>query len=202
MNRALWNKLFLCVFLSLCFAFDSEAEIIDRILAVVDGHIITMSDLRQEREIRTRLEQKVVESDKTLVKILIDDRLIESEIADYPGAEVSDAEVNAALQDSIAREGAPSVALRDAVRRRIMMQKVFDMKFRQSIAPTDEDIRKYYENVFVPEARSRGLNPIPPLSDPQMSKAVHDNVVQELMDHEVNVWLEAIRRRSKIEVFE
>jgi len=193
---------YLCVLASLCWALPSRGEVIDRIVAVVDGHIITQSDVRQEREIRTRLGEKTVESDKDLVRILIDDRLIESEIADYPGVDVSNADVSAYLQDSIAREGAPAQAMLDAVRRRILMQRVFDIKFRQSIRPADEDIRRYYEEVFVPEARGRGLNPIPPLSDPQMSKAVHDNVVQELMDHEVNVWLEAIRRRSNIEIFD
>jgi hypothetical protein len=192
---------YLYVFASLCLAIPSNAEVIDRIVAVVDGHIITMSDVRQEREIRTRLGEKAVESDKALVQILIDDRLIESEIADYPGIDVNNADVSAYLQDSIAREGAPTQAVRDAVRRRILMQKVFDIKFRQSIHPTDEDIRKYYENVYVTEARGRGVVPVP-LSDPAMSKGIRDNVVTELMDHELNVWLEAIRKRSIIEVFE
>ena len=36
--------------LSLPFAI--RAEVIDRIVAVVDGHIITASDMRQQREIR------------------------------------------------------------------------------------------------------------------------------------------------------
>jgi hypothetical protein len=195
------RALHLCVFASLCALLPSKAEVIDRICAVVDGHIITMSDVRQEREIRARLGQKAVESDKDLVRVLIDDRLIESEIADYPGIEVSDADVSAYLEDSIAREGSPTQAVRDAVRRRILMQKFFEAKFRQSIVPADEDIRKYYQDVFVPEARSR-LNPVPPLSDPQIAAAVRDNVAKELLDHEVNTWLEAIRRRSKIEVFE
>jgi hypothetical protein len=192
---------YLYVFVFLCSALPSKAEVIDRIVAVVDGRLITMSDVRQEREIRTRLGEKAVESDKALVQILIDDRLIESEIADYPGIDVNDADVSAYLQDSIAREGVPTQAVRDAVRRRILMQRVFDIKFRQSIQPAAEDIRKYYENVYVPEARSRGVDPVP-LSDPQMSKGIRSNVVEELMDHEVNVWLEAIRRRSNIEVFE
>ena len=192
---------YLCVLAFLCLVLTSEAEVIDRILATVDGHIITMSDVRQEQEIRERLGQKAVESEKALVQALIDDRLIEGQIADYPGIDVTDAEVSAALQDSIAREGNPTKAVREAVRQRIMMEKVFDLKFRQSIAPTEEDIRKYYENVFVPEARSRG-NPVLPLSDPEMSRAIRGNVVEELMNHALTVWLDAIRGRSKIEIFE
>jgi hypothetical protein len=197
MKRALC----ICLPAFLCLALTSAAEVIDRIVATVDGHIVTMSDVHQEREIRERLGQKTVESDKTLVQALIDDRLIESEIRNYPGIDVNDAEVSAALQDSVARDGSPAKAVRDAVRQRIMMEKFFDMKFRQSVMPTDEDILKYYDNVFVPEARSRG-NPVLPLSDPQVAGAIRRNVVEELMNHELTIWLDAIRGRSKIEIFE
>ena len=195
-------KRFFCAFVTLCFILNCRAEVIDRIMAVVDGHIITLSDLRQEREIRGRLGEKAIAEDKALTSELVDNYLIEQQIADYPNVDVSADEVDADLQKSIARVGTPSEAVRAAVRLRIRIQKFFDLKFRQSIRPTDDQIRKYYDEVFVPEARARGLNPIPPLSDSDMAKAVRDNVIQESMDHEVTVWLEAIRRRSKIEVFE
>ena len=197
MKRALQ----LWAFAYFCFILTCEAEIIDRIVAIVDGHIITLSDVRQEREIRTRLGQKTAESDKTLIEALIDNRLIESEIKDYPGIGVNDSEVDAFLKDSVAGEGPPTQAVREAVRRRMTMQKLFDIKFGQGIQPTDADIRKYYDEVFVPEARRRG-DQIDPLSEPQMYRAIRGNVVQEAMNHEINLWLEAIRKRSIIEVFE
>jgi hypothetical protein len=200
------RALYLCIFALYCSVLAGRAEIVDRILAVVEiggkTHIITMSDVRQEREIRARLGQPSPESDKEIVQILIDDRLIESETTDYPGVSVTEEEISNSLQGAIGRESAPTAALRNAVRTRILMEKVFDLKFRQSIRPTEEEIRKYYDEVFLPEARSRGLNSVRPLSDPEMLSAVTSNVVQEMMDHEVNVWLEAIRRRSTIEVFE
>jgi len=79
------------------------------------------------------------------------------------------------------------------------MQKYFDLRFRQFIRPTNEDLQKYYDDVFVPEWKKRGLNPIPPLT--QITDAIRNNVVQEQMNHEIDVWLEAIRARSNIEVF-
>ena len=80
------------------------------------------------------------------------------------------------------------------------MQKYFDLRFRQFIRPGDEDVRKYYDDVFVPEAKKRGLDPIPQLA--QITDSVRTNVIQEQMNHEINVWLDAIRTRSNIEVFE
>ena len=193
-----------CFYFLVLFAFlvlgTLRAEVIDKVVAVVDGHIITASDMRQERDILMRLNEKPVDDDKALVQQLIDNYLIETQIADFPGVEVTDEDVMAELQKSVAREGAPPRALREAVRLRIRMQKYFEMRFGQFIHATDEDVQKYYNDVFVPEAGKRGLNPVPPLT--QVSDLIRSNVFQEGLHHEITIWLEAIRRRSNIEVFD
>jgi hypothetical protein len=194
------TSLWLCAVVLLCFT--TQAEVIDRIVAVVEGHIITLSDLRQERDIRTQLGDRPIEDNHILAGQIIETYLVEMQIADYPDIDVSDTEVAADLEKVRARAMNPSPALRNAVRQRIRFQKFFDMKFRQLIRPTDEEIRKYYEEVFVPEARNRGLQSVPPLTNAEMANAVRENVIQERLDHEVTVWVEAIRRRSNIEIFD
>ncbi len=128
-----------------------RAEVIDRIVAVVDGHIITASDMRQQREIRGTLGDKPIEDEAALLQHVIDDYLIETNMTDVT-ADV-----------------------------------------------TDEDIRRYYENVFVPAAKERGVAAIPTLES--VADSVRNNVFQEALNHEINIWLEAIRRKSKIEIF-
>ena len=178
----------------------ARAEVIDKVVAVVDGHIITASDMRQERDILVRLSENPVDDDKALVHQLIDNYLIETQITDFPGIDVTDIDVDQELQKSVTREGAPSPALREAVRLRVRMRKYFEMRFVQFIQASDEDVSKYYKDVFVPEAEKRELNPIPPLA--QVTELIRNNVIQERLSHEINIWLEAIRRRSNIEVFE
>jgi hypothetical protein len=196
MRLSLW----LCALVFFCFVMHSE--VIDRIVAVVDGHIITLSDLRREREVRAQLGDRPIEDNHILAGQVIENYLIEMQIADYPNIDVTDAEVAADLEKLRSRGMTASQALRDAVRLRIRIQKFFDMKFRQLIRPTDDDIRKYYEEVFVPEARKRGLESVPPLTNAEMVDALRENVIQEKLNHEVTLWLEAIRRRSKIEFFD
>src|SRR6267143_693185 len=82
-----------------------RAEVLDRMVAVVDGHIITASDVRQEREISMRLGDKPIEDEKALIQHMIDNYLIETQIADFPGIDVTDAEVDAELKNSVPREG-------------------------------------------------------------------------------------------------
>ena len=193
------RRFYLSIFASLFLITIGRAEVIDRIVAVVEGHIITLSDLRQEREIRARLGEPAIDNDADLVRQLVDNYLIERQTVEYPNIDAVNEEVEAELKKATSRI-AESEALRESVRRRIRMQKFFDLKFRQLIRPTDEEIRKYYENVFVPEARARGLQSIPLLTDGEMARGIRENVIQESLDREVEVWLEAIRRRSNIEV--
>ncbi|PYS45533.1 MAG: hypothetical protein DMG13_31840 [Acidobacteria bacterium] len=80
------------------------------------------------------------------------------------------------------------------------MAKYFDVRFRQFLRASDEEIRKYYDEVFVPEARSRKLDSIPALE--QVADVIRKNIIEEKLDHEVKIWMEAIRRRSDIEIFE
>jgi hypothetical protein len=192
----------LCVFVSLWFTLNGNAEVIDRVVAVVEGHVITLSDLRQERQIRAQLGEEPNDEDAALTKQLVDNFLIERQIADYPNLDVTDAEVDSDLEKFNLSANRASDALRNAVRQRIRMQKFFDMRFRQFIRPTDDEIRKYYDEVFLPEARARGMQSIPPLTDPEMAKGIRENVIQENLNHEVDGWLKAIRRRSNVEVFQ
>jgi parvulin-like peptidyl-prolyl isomerase len=192
----------LCVFACLWFTLSGNAEVIDRVVAVVEGHVITLSDLRQERQIRAQLGEEPIDEDAALTKQLVDNFLIERQIADYPNLDVTDAEVDSDLEKFNLSASRASDALRNAVRQRIRMQKFFDVRFRQFIRPTDDEIRKYYDEVFLPEARARGMQSIPPLTDPEMEKGIRENVIQENLNHEVDGWLKAIRRRSNVEVFQ
>jgi hypothetical protein len=194
--------LWLIFFISFCFSGIGNAEVIDRVVAVVEGHVITLSDLRQERQIRAQLGEEPIDEDAALTKQLVDNFLIERQIADYPNLDVTDAEVDSDLEKFNLSANRASDALRNAVRQRIRMQKFFDVRFRQFIRPSDDEIRKYYDEVFLPEARARGMQSIPPLTDPEMAKGIRENVIQENLNHEVDGWLKAIRRRSNVEVFQ
>jgi len=179
-----------------------HSEVIDRIVALVDGHIITLSDLRKEREIRAKLNEPAIDDDKALMNELIDEYIIEQQIAEYPNIDVSEEEIDQALRTLSTTDNRAPEEIRAAMLRRIRAQKFFELKFGESIRPTEEQIQKYYSEVFLPAAQAKGLNPIPALTDSGMASAIRDNVIQETLDGEVKTWLEAIRKRSIIEVFE
>jgi hypothetical protein len=182
-----------------CLLASLYAETIDKIVAVVDGRIITQSDVRQERAIRGVLGETTIDDDG-VVQQLIESYLIESQLAGFPGIDVDDREIAEEIAKLSKKEAISARALHDAILRRMRTGRYLDLRFRQFIRPSDQDVRKYYDEVFVPAARTRGTNPIPPLE--QVSDAVRKNVLEEQLDHEVSIWLEAVRRRSIIEILE
>jgi hypothetical protein len=174
-----------------------HAETLDKIVAVVDGRIITLSDVRQETAVRNVLGEKAIDEDAVMQQ-LVEARLIESQLEGFPGVNVSDGEIAEALAKLQKKEGVNARALQDGVSRRMRTARYLDVRFRQFLRASDEDVRKYYDEIFVPAARARGTNPIPPLE--QVSDAVRQNVLEEQLDKEVSTWLEAVRRRSTIEI--
>ena len=175
----------------------THAETLDKIVAVVDGRIITLSDVRQESAVRSILGEKTI-NDDAVIQQLIEGYLIESQLAGFPGINVNDEEIADAVGKLQQRESVSPRALHDAVLRRMRTARYLEVRFRQFLGASDQDVRKYYDDVFVPTARARGMNPIPALE--QVSDAIRKNVVEEQLDHEVSIWLEAVRRRSNIEI--
>src|SRR2546430_998697 len=111
----------------LSFPLAMRAEVIDRIAAVVDGHIITTSDMRQQREIRTKLGDKPIEDDAALLQHMIDDYLIETNMTDVT-IDVTDDEINAEMRKFGPSSDFPLAKIGEAVRLRIRMQKYFDKR--------------------------------------------------------------------------
>jgi len=181
------------------FTLTCNSEILDRMIAVVEGHVITLSDIRQEREIRGQLGETFKGDDNALAREMIDNYLIDRQSTDFAGLDIPQQEIDAELK-RVVPQGVPSQAMRDAVMLRLRISKFFELRFQQFIRPTDQEVQKYYEETFLPEARNRGVNPIPALS--QVADGIRNNLIQEQRNREIDMWLAGIRKRSNIEVFE
>jgi len=187
------------VLLSLFLSEPAQGQIIDRIMAVVANHVITLSDVSLERQIRETLGEKGATDDPTILNDLINAQVIDLDIIQSANIQVPEAAVDNVLRNIRDFHGLAESVVRDAVRRRLRVNQFFDIRFRQAIRATDDDVRQYYNNVFVPEERKRGVSTPTPLD--QVSDTIQKNIVEEKTMHEVDVWLEAARQRSDIEIF-
>ncbi|PYS50644.1 MAG: hypothetical protein DMG13_20565 [Acidobacteria bacterium] len=167
-------------------------------LLLTQRRSIKLSPLSTAESLHSAILGEKTINDDAVIQQLIEGYLIESQLAGFPGINVNDEEIADAVGKLQQRESVSPRALHDAVLRRMRTARYLEVRFRQFLGASDQDVRKYYDDVFVPTARARGMNPIPALE--QVTDAIRKNVVEEQLDHEVSIWLEAVRRRSNIEI--
>src|SRR5580693_1347581 len=168
---------------ALLFAPDrGSAQVIDRIIATVNGHIILQSDWDEA------LCYEALLTNRTLVQFTDDerravlDRLIDQELlreqmksADFPHA--TDAEVAARVAE--ARKQYPQATSSDAwqtllaeyhlaekdllahVRQQIDVMRLVDARLRPAVEIDSKSIEEYYRDQFVPKLKQSGASQVP-----------------------------------------
>ena len=117
-------------------------EVIDRVVAVVAGDIILLSDLRAARELNLVEVQGDLDPDRAALMRLIDRSLMLAEVERYappaPGEEAVDTAVNEvrrrfpsaqAFADALARAGLEEPNVREILRENLRIQAYLDQRF-------------------------------------------------------------------------
>jgi hypothetical protein len=178
----------------------AQVEVLDRVVALVGTHIITLSDIRIEKTMREILGEPRPKDDRELLDELIDQRLIRDQLDQYPRAEPTEAELDEAFSQIKDFKGLPVVTVREAIREHLRVQRFFSERFGRFVSATDDEIQRYYDEIFVPAARKRGLTAIPSLTD--VREDVRRNVLAEKMAADVKRWLEHARTTARIQILD
>jgi hypothetical protein len=134
----------LCAWMSSAGALAAGPMVVERILAVVDGRPVMLSEVRVVEQVTGQDRARALEA-------LIDERLMFREAARLPQAAVGDDEEARALQSLRARagpglQGLPEHDLRQLARRQATILKYVDFRFQPQVRVDDE---------AEPEARAR-----------------------------------------------
>ncbi len=168
----------LLTFSLLIFSADKgRAELVDRIVAIVNEDIITLSELNEEsREIEEKImlsvpyedqTEAIEEARETALNSLIDKKLIDQS-AKEARVSVSDAEVDKALYDvrrkasmseeqfsnELTRAGFSLNTYRDNLRSQLLQRKIVKTDIRSKIVITDSMIKEYYDNKYTVATKS------------------------------------------------
>jgi peptidyl-prolyl cis-trans isomerase SurA len=195
-----------------------SAEVIDRIVATVNGHVILQSDWDEA------LCYEALLTNRTLVQFADDDRravldrLIDLELlrgqmksADFPHA--TDAEVAARVAD--ARKQYPQATSVEAwqallaqyhltekdlfahVRQQIDVMRLVDARLRPTVEIDSKSIEAYYRDKFVPKLKQSGASEVP-LAD--VSGKIRELLTEEKVSELLVSWLQTLRSEGQIHV--
>ena len=153
---------------ALCLtAFSSRAELVDRIAAVVNNDVITLSDvetriaadaqrLRAEPDATKRTEARTVLVKKGL-ELLIGEKLMETQVREL-NIEVADSEIEMGMDDVkkqnnitseqleglLSQEGYTLASYKAFMRKHLARLKLVNLKVRSKVKISDEDLKAEY----------------------------------------------------------
>jgi hypothetical protein len=181
---------FLCVSVSLWFSLPLPllaAEVRERILAVVDGRPILLSEVRLRQRLQGTTEAEAQEG-------LIDEVLMHQQAARLPQAALSTDEEERAFQD--ARRKLPGATpaddpnLRRLARRQAAILKYVAFRFRPQVRVTDEAVREAYE------AQLAGRPGAPSLEE--AAPRLRERLVDAGLDESLEAWVKELRAGADV----
>ncbi len=191
-------------------------EVIDRIVATVNGHIILQSDwndaLRYEAVLSARPLSLFSDDDRRAVlDRLIDQELLSEQMksASFQHASEPDAAPQVAearklypeatsdqgWQQILSRFGLTEKALIEHVQEQIDLMRLVDAHLRPAVQIDSKSIEAYYRDKFVPELKQTGSGDVP-LAD--VSAKIRELLTEEKVSELMVSWLQSLRSESKV----
>jgi peptidyl-prolyl cis-trans isomerase SurA len=191
-------------------------EVLDRIVATVNGRIILQSDwddaLCYEALLSGRsLSEFTTDERRAVLDRLIDQELLREQMkaADFQHASAADA----ASQVAVARAQYPQAAsaagwqsllrryhlteqdLAAHLQRQMDVMRLVDAHLRPAVQIDSKTVEAYYRNKFVPQLRQSGAKEVP-LSD--VSSKIREVLTQEKVSELLVAWLQALRSEGEV----
>jgi peptidyl-prolyl cis-trans isomerase SurA len=190
------------------------AEGIDRLLAAVNGKVITEGDLKLARSLDAVIFSKneASDSENRSLSRLIDLELLRQELKNFGMVKEDETEVASRLQALretyagtgglaafLQRFGLQESELVSYLRLESAILQFVNFRFRPFVNVTQEEINQYYQKKLASQLEKAGLE-LPPLT--QVSTRIEEILREEKINEVLEQWMANIRRNSRIERFD
>jgi peptidyl-prolyl cis-trans isomerase SurA len=196
----------------------ASAEVIDRIIATVNGHVILQSDwdeaLCYEALLTNRVLAQFTDDDRRAVlDRLIDQELLREQMKSADFAHATDAEVAARVAN--ARKLYPQAASGEAwqsllaqyhlaeqdllahVRQQIDVMRLVDARLRPAVQIDSKSIEAYYRDQFVPKLKQAGASEVPLA---EVSAKIRELLTEEKVSELLISWLQTLRSEGQVHI--
>jgi hypothetical protein len=200
-----------CLLLS---AFCLPAAIIDRIAAIVDRQVLTVSEITQMETVRF-FPRATGQSDDDYRHAILDDLIAQAlryrDVERFGAADVSKDSIEARLLEIEKRFASPdefNAALQKAeltpdemralIKRELQVENYIQERFAPMIIVSSDEIEAYYRGPFSQQRRQRGLA-VPPLA--QVQDEVRTDLKSQRLQQEIDKWTTELRSHANVDVY-
>jgi len=194
------------------------AEVIDRIVAVVNREPVLQSDVDDTARFEAFVEGHApevlnAEQRKAVLQRVIDQRLIEQQLRTslFPRATQDDVtariasirqQLAAGKSDAEWRSALAAAGLNDGdfaerVRAQLDELHFVDMRLRPTVRLSEQDVQAYYREQYLPELRRRGAAE-KPLAEvrPQIEQVL----IEQRLNTAIGNWIDSLRAQASIQI--
>jgi hypothetical protein len=200
--------------LLLATRYTLRAATIDRIAALVDRQVLTVSEINQLAEIRffsRKVQQSEDDYRREILDRLIAQALRYRDVERFGAEDIAADSIEARLKEI--QQRFPTIAdfnaalqraeltldeVRALVKRQIQVESYIQERFAPMIFVSSEEIENYYRGPWSQQRRERGL-PIPPLS--QVQEEIRALLKSSRLEQEVERWTAQLRSRANVDVY-
>lgn len=196
-----------------------QSQVVDRMVAVVNKHVILESELDQTTRVEFLLQGKSpatitpADSQATLDR-LIDRSLLDQQIVNPSMLDPSPLELVARIKE--VRESVPGAAgsddahwkaamdsygltqqdLEQQLAAEVRITRLIDLRFRSLVRIEKDAVEEYFQKTFLPELRKRNVKE-PALAD--VYSQIENILIQNRLDELQSDWLKTLRAQAHIE---
>jgi peptidyl-prolyl cis-trans isomerase SurA len=194
----------------------ASAEVVDRIVAVVNGHLVTWSDLDEQMRFEALenvrpLEQLVEVQRRGAFEHLVQDRILRDQMEGTEPATAS--EVNARIAEvrvlwhqekddtkwtaTLGRYGLSAGELRELAANQVEVWRFMEFRVRPLVRVSGEEVEDYYNKTLTPQVVAQGQTP-EPLE--QLRDKIRQLLAAQKTTGEMEKWLENLKAQSKVQI--
>ncbi len=197
----------------------AQGTVLDAVVAVVNGDVILESDVDEDRRFeqiqpyrrgsvgfeRERAIQRLV--DRTLIlqqarlepEEAIQDTALDAQLAtlkkDIPECKQYQCETDAGWQRFLASYGFTVETFRERWRQRMELLRFIEVRFRNGVRISADEIRTYYEKTMLPEYAKQKVTP-PQLET--ISNRIEEVLLQQQVSALLRDWLKSLRAQGSV----
>lgn len=191
-----------------------QAAIIDRVAAVIDQQVITVSEINQMIDLRF-FPRKAGLSDDDYRRDVLDSLIAQAlrfrDVERWGAPDISKDSIEARLLEIQKRFASPAdftAALAHAeltadevralIKRQLQVEGYIQERFAPAIFVSSDEIEAYYKGTWSQQRRARGL-PIPPLRE--VTEDIRTLLRSDRLQQEVAAWTTQLRARANVDIY-